>query len=303
MAIIKKKFTYDLPDEYLAQTSDLGLTGEWEYEGPEKIYVFVDKETNKLIPHYSFRNHNDEFTQEEMDAEMDVVTGRDCYHAPVEFDKDPLLLAALADDGRLASDLPQKTYTLPGETEPFYSRPDPQDPIHTISILEIEWDLEKGEWKKPFPWRKPHMTREMFLNAHEAILEQTKDISTAKFTATQKTKWTAFLAEFENVPTKFADYLDTPWMIPFPTDPRLDDKWDAAHEGLIHNTPDLDPSVPVEKAVPSGDIEYPAENTSDTEPSWRTYIAEMELTEEQKKTWTLEQLEAYVNEARAGITT
>ena len=300
---IKKKITYDMPDEYLAQTSDLGLTGEWDYDGPEKIYVFIDKETNKMVPHYSFRIHKDEVTQEEMDTEMDVVTGLDCYHAPVEFDKDPLLLAALADDAKLAVDLPQKTYTLPGETEPFYSRPDPLQPDHVIDLGDIEWDPTKNEWKKPFPWRKPHIIREQFEAAHAGILAQTKAISTSKFTASQKTRWNAFVTEFENVTTKFADYLDTPWMIPFPNDPRLDDKWDAVHDGLIHNTPVLEPSVPVEKVILNGGIEYPEEKPSGSEPIWRTYIAEMELTEEQKKTWTVEQLEAYVNEVRAGITT
>jgi len=303
MAIIKKKFTYDMPDEYLAQTNDLGLTGEWEYEGPEKIYVFVDKETNIMIPHYSFRVHNDEFTQEEMNAEMKVVAGLDSNFAPVEFDKDPLLLAALVDDARLASDLPQKTYTLPGDTKPFYSRPDPIQPDHVISLIEIEWDPEKEEWKKPFPWRKPHITKDMFLSAHEAILAGLKDIPTSKFTSAQKTKWANYIAEFENTTVKFADYLDSPWMIPFPTDPRIDDKWDAEHDGLIHNTPDLEPSVPIEKVVPSGGVEYPEESSPGQTSSWRTYIAEMELTEEQKRTWTDEQLEAYVNEVRAGITT
>lgn len=299
MANIKQTFTYDMPDEYLAQTSDLGLTGEWEYEGPEKIYVFVDKATNKMVSHFSFRPHNDSVTQEEMDAEMDVVTGRDCYHAPVEFSKDPLLLAAVAGDMHLASDLPNKTYTLPGETEPFYSRPDPLQPDHVIDTTDIEWDPTKNEWKKPFPWRKPHITREQFEAAHAGILAQTKEISTSKFTASQKTKWNAFVTEFENVTTKFADYLDTPWMIPFPNDPRLADNWDAAHDGLIVSTPVAEPTVPVEDVTPAGGIEYPEETPAGSD--WRDYIANLELTEEQKKTWTLEQLEAYVNEVKAGI--
>lgn len=301
MSIIKQKFTFDMPDEYLAQTNDLGLKGEWDYEGPEKIYVFVSKANNRIVPEFSYRIHEDEMTQEENDKMMDTVSGLDFYHAPVEFSKDPVLLAAFT-ERRVASDLPQKTYTLPGETQPFYSRPDPLQPDHTIALNEIEWDLETNDWKRPFPWRKPHIVKEMFLAAHEGVLESNKNVPTDKFTATQKTKWNAFIAEFEKVTTKYKDYLDTPWMIPFPHDPRLDPKWDADHDGLIAETPELEPSVPVEKAEPE-DVETPALNSEGEVPSWRTYIAEMELTEEQKRTWTLEQLEAYVKEARAGITT
>ena len=45
---IRKTFQYDLPDEYLSNESTLGLKAEWTYEGPEKIWVFVDY--NQGIP-------------------------------------------------------------------------------------------------------------------------------------------------------------------------------------------------------------------------------------------------------------
>ena len=49
MAKISKEFTYDLPDEYTKQTSDLGLTATATYEGPEFLYVFVDAATGRLL--------------------------------------------------------------------------------------------------------------------------------------------------------------------------------------------------------------------------------------------------------------
>ena len=43
-----KTFTYKLPDDYLAQTDNDGLTSSWTYEGPRWLFVFVDKASGKL---------------------------------------------------------------------------------------------------------------------------------------------------------------------------------------------------------------------------------------------------------------
>ena len=49
MAKISKEYTYNLPDEYTKQTSDLGLTATATYEGPEFLYVFVDAATGSNL--------------------------------------------------------------------------------------------------------------------------------------------------------------------------------------------------------------------------------------------------------------
>jgi hypothetical protein len=275
MAIIKKKFTYDLPDEYLAQTKDLGLTGEWEYEGPNKVYVHVDKKTNVILPQCSCQAHDDERTQEENDHIMDVYTGLDAYHAPIEFDKDPVLLSCLFP--RLASDMPQKEYTHPVTGEVFYSRPDPIMPDHTIQIEQVEYDFDKKEWKKPYPMRQPHITRDQFEAAYNGILSNYKVTPTENYTSAQKKKWSDFVKEFEAVPTKFADYMDTPWMVPFPSDPRMDEKWGVENDGLISETPitenpDAAPSAVVVEETPVKDL-----SGYDVEA-----LAEAELTDEEK---------------------
>jgi len=224
MADIKKTFEYDLPDEYLSQTNNLKLKGTWTYEGPEKIYVFCDKNTNKIKLDSSYRVHNDDTTQEEHDNYLDILSGVELYHAPIEFENDPLLLAALTTEP-LASDLPQKEYRLTPDGEVFYSRPDPTTPSHTIELSEVEYDPEKKEWKKPFSWKKPHITTEQFERSYNNILTTSEEVDTSSFTKTQKTKWNTYLSEFKNLPEKFKDYWETPWMVPFPIDPRWDDSW------------------------------------------------------------------------------
>ena len=272
MAIIKKKFTYDLPDEYLAQTKDLGLKGEWDYEGPDKIYVHVSKATNLMIYHCGCQMHDDSRTQEENDHSMDVYTGLDAYHAPIEFDKDPVLLSCFFP--KIASDMHQKEYKHPVTGEVFYSRPDPIMPDHTIQLDQIEYDLEKKEWK-PYPMRQPHIIREDFEAAHRTILANHTATETENFTSSQKKKWSDFIKEFENVPTKFADYMDTPWMVPFPIDPRMDEKWGVENDGLIPET-EITPNPDAGEIAP---LELPFEDN-------RGYdydaLAEAELTEEQK---------------------
>lgn len=47
MKQITKNFTYDLPDEYLAQTNADGETATASYTGPEKLWVFVDETTRE----------------------------------------------------------------------------------------------------------------------------------------------------------------------------------------------------------------------------------------------------------------
>jgi len=48
------EFEYNLPDEYLMQTNELELTGTYTYTGPDKLYVFVRRDTMLLDPSVGF---------------------------------------------------------------------------------------------------------------------------------------------------------------------------------------------------------------------------------------------------------
>lgn len=255
MALTTKTFTYDLPDEYLSQTNNLGLTAEWTYEGPDKIYVMVDKNTNRINTLLGWSPYNDDASKEDNDAFADQFSGLDNDYGLIDVEEDPLLLAAVV-GGSIGPDvdkLPQKTYTLEGETEPFYSRPNPTIPDHTIEVGEVEFDPATRKWKKPYPWKKPHITKEQLLNALEIIINQEKKVDTEGFTSTQKTKWATYLSALENVPIKFADYLDSPWMVPFPANPMWSDNWSAANGNAFGNDNKAG-EVKVEK--PEGPVEY-----------------------------------------------
>ena len=255
MALVTKTFTYDLPDEYLSQTNNLGLTGEWTYEGPDKIYVMVDKKTNKINTLLGWLPYNDDSSREENDSFMDQFSGLDNDYGLIDVEEDPLLLAAVVGGsiGPEADKLPQKTYTLEGETEPFYSRPNPTLPDHTIEVGDVELDPTTKTWKKPYPWKKPHITKDDLLNALDVIIKQEKKVDTEGFTSTQKTKWAAYLDALENVPTRFASYLDSPWMVPFPANPMWSDNWSAT-KGNAFGNDNKAGEQKVEK--PEGPVEY-----------------------------------------------
>jgi hypothetical protein len=253
MALISKKFTFNLPDEYLSQTDSLGLTAEWQYDGPDKIYVLLDPNTKTISENSGFLPYDDTLSEEENNAFMEQFSGVNKDYALITFEGDPLLLAAVIGTayGLDISKLPQKTYTLEGETEPFYSRPDPTTPNHTIEVSEAEWD--GTSWKKPYPWKKPYITKEQLLSALDTIIKQEKKVDTSSFTSTQKTKWAAYLSELENVPTRFATYLDSPWMVPFPPNPMWSDNWSAS-KGNFFGNDNKAGEQKVEK--PEGPIEY-----------------------------------------------
>lgn len=216
MADVTINFEYDLPDEYLHQTSELGLKGQWTYIGPEKFWVFVDNSTGKFdyAMHYVLWNKKDVAGSTEY---AEIKAGMARKAVLVDANAEPLMASFFQQFDR--NGLPQKEYKI-GKVV-YYSRPDPITPDHAYEIEEITYDLEKNEWVKPFPWKKPHITVEQHEMARIRLISGVDDdIADEDTTDEMKTKLQAFKAELEAIPTKFAGW--SPWQIPFPSDPRFE---------------------------------------------------------------------------------
>lgn len=253
MSLISNTITYNLPDEYLSQTNSLGLTGEYTYNGPDKVYVMIDPKTKKIVQNLGFLPYNEDLSEEENNSFMEQFSGLNFDYALISYDADPVLLAAVVGpsfDPPVES-VPQKTYTLDGETTPFYTRPETPFPSFTIDAYDVEWN--GTSWKKPYPWKKPHVTKEELLSALDMVIQQEKEVDSSSFTSTQKTKWASYLSALENVTQKFADYLDSPWMVPFPINPMSSDNWSASN-GNYFGTDNKAGEQKVEK--PEGPVEY-----------------------------------------------
>ena len=142
---IRKEFQYDLPDEYLSNESTLGLKAQWTYDGPEKIWVFVDYKTNKILARESFREYDEENPEAQYEF-LEVYTGFNSYPVVISFDDDPLLLSSIAQIAPEMKDLPTKKYFHPETKELFYERPHPTVPDHTIEIADCEYDPKLKRW-------------------------------------------------------------------------------------------------------------------------------------------------------------
>lgn len=215
----------DLPDDYLAQTNEKKLTGEWLYEGPSKIWVKVGKDSRRIAHWEGYHLWDDNLDEEANQIAAERWCGRGHELVQITIEKDPVLLAAIIGGGPLANEMPQTTYTLPGETEPFYSRPTVQYPDHIIEVDAVEY--HDGEFVKPYPWKLPYVEKEQFLVGYHNALKFYKNYDTSGFTPGQLKVWDEFIKEFDMVLEKYADYIETPWMIPFPHTPSLQEGWDS----------------------------------------------------------------------------
>lgn len=212
-----------MPDEYLAQTNDLGLTGEYTYEGPAYMYVFVRKDTGLLQASQSFIPSK---TADDRKEEATVRAGLDQEAVLLDIANNNVdaIIASffVTKDTGEATGYPQKEYALEDGTV-YYKRPDPQPPNHTYDQTEIYYDFETKSWVQPLPWFKPWMTMEQHQAARDgavlgarARLEEAGD----NFTAEQIAAIEGFIAEMEDVYEKFAGV--EPHMIPFPIDPSVE---------------------------------------------------------------------------------
>ena len=202
---IEKTFTYDLPDEYLHQTNTLKKTAEWTYTGPDKLWIFVNKETGKI---------NSRFHYTERDNGADVPTPEEFIKVLVDAEKDPLI-ASLFHVEVIYGEMEHTVEHLPNDTT--YGVPIPVPPDHTYEMTEIEYDADTGKFKKPYPWKKPHITWEQLIEVRDNILKSTDSVYRAA-SDEMKPKWAEYRQLMRDLPTTF-DGVD-PWKVTFPAEPK-----------------------------------------------------------------------------------
>jgi hypothetical protein len=201
---VEVTFSYNLPDEYLHQTDVLKKTAEWTYKGPEHLYIFVDKATNKISSrfHYTLRDDGhlvpcpEDMTKVELDAKINPD------------------IASLIHNEYVYGDLPHTVENLPDGTT--YGVPIPVPPDHCYELTEIVYDPVKNEFVKPYAWKQPHMDWETLLGARNALLKGS-DVPYANAEGTEKEAWATYRQKLRDVPTTFAG-ID-PWKITWPVQP------------------------------------------------------------------------------------
>lgn len=223
---IKKEFTYDLPDDYLAQTSTKGLTAKGIYEGADKIWVLVDNNTGLLQSgmHYREYDHKNPAL-----SEQTATIWGGMHSTPVLVDVNNSDIECVVAGFFLG--LHEDTYTdlehvHPEDGQVHYVRSDPTYPDHTYEVGQVVYDLANKQWLTPFPWKQPHITPDLHDGARQSIIASIvsdladEDISGA-WSAEKLKAVNDYKAFLEDIPRKFAGWQ--PWQIHFGDDPRRDD--------------------------------------------------------------------------------
>lgn len=202
---IEKTFTYDLADAYLYQTNDLKKVGTWTYKGPRYMWIFVDNNTKKIISRFHYT---------ERDNGADVPSPEGQTKVLVDADVNPIIASLIHNEWDYGKDLPQYEEELPDGSK--YGHCDPCAPDHTYELTEIEYDIENGEFVKPFPWKKPHVTWEEIIIWRNSALASS-DLQVKLAMPNMVEAWEEYRQKLRDLPAIFAGV--DPWKIPFPKQP------------------------------------------------------------------------------------
>lgn len=191
---ISRVFTYDIADDYLAQTNELRKVGSWTYRGPDRIWMFVDNETGKPYGANFYTLKEDGPT---------IPTPVGCTKLEIDCNSNPLLCTLIgAGDPVDGATLPQYTEELPnGET---YSRPLAPMPDHTYDFIEGSYNFETKEWS--YPWKKTWVT---WNDLKAVVAKQLTDVTLelerlGDIPSTMRSQLEAYKLELENFETTWA---------------------------------------------------------------------------------------------------
>lgn len=203
---IEKTFTYAIADAYLYQTSALNRTAEWTYTGPDKLYMFVDAETKCPTSRYHLTDR---------DNGADVPTPEGMIKVTVNANTHPEI-ASLLHIEQVYGELPHTVENLPEGTT--YGHPNPIPPDHTYELTELEYDVAAQAFKKPYPWKKPHMSWPELLLVRNADLKAS-DTKLLMALEEDKAAWETYRQKLRDLPTTFAGV--DPWKVTFPLSPEV----------------------------------------------------------------------------------
>jgi len=242
---IKETFTMEVPDYYLSQERTKDLTQEWTYEGPRKVAVLIWKNTNTLAwDHgvFPLTDKKDRTSIEEEWERLKIHAGLDMYPVELSFESDPVLISCLVYNGQKQT--LQKEYYWDGtdaihpkdevtfdDGSPYWNKKNdwaychewPMFPDHVIELTEIKYDPDRKEFVKPYPWKKPHITPHEFLYYYYSLIEDMRkfcDDDIVDLHPDVQVEFYNYLSELESLQDKIQPFIDRPWMINLPPDPR-----------------------------------------------------------------------------------
>jgi hypothetical protein len=194
MTRISRIFTYDLADDYLAQTNNLRKSATWTYQGPDRIWVFLNTEDNTL--------YGTNFYTLEEDG-PNIPTPEGCTKLEIDCNANPLFCTLVgASDHVDGASLPQYTENLPnGEV---YSRPMDPMPDHTYDFNRAVYDSNRQEWSYPWKetWTNWDKIREVVASELEEVTLELRKLT--DLPSSLRTTLENYKTELENFETTWA---------------------------------------------------------------------------------------------------
>tara|TARA_B110000305_G_C19455985_1_gene650964 strand:+ start:705 stop:1664 length:960 start_codon:yes stop_codon:yes gene_type:complete len=201
MAYITHTFNYAKPDEYLGQFDNEQLVGTHTYEGPDTMWVFIDKATNKIAP-AGYMNE-----EEGMDFNPPINLKKvfvDCREFPIICS----LMEADQDDEAHAT----VVETLPNGVE-YTTYVDP-DPHHTYEKFDIECNSNDEFIKVSssikggtphYPWKKPHISWAHLRRHRTSLLTWSDDKTSDDMPSSLIALWATYRQDLRDIPVSFGD--------------------------------------------------------------------------------------------------
>jgi len=203
MTHIRKTFNYPKPDEYLGQFDEQNLTGTHTYEGPDAMWVFIDKATNKISP--------TAYMEEEEGLEFaEPINLRKVF---VDCEENPIICSLME------ADVEEDEHELIEETLPngitYWTYADPP-PDHTYEKFDIECN-ESGVFQKitspntgrqHYPWKQPHIKWAHLRRHRQSLLQWSDDKVNADMPESLQTQWNAYRQTLRDLPVIYGDSFD-----------------------------------------------------------------------------------------------
>ncbi len=203
---IEIEFSYDMPDKYLYQTTKLGKVGKHTYKGPDHLWIFMDKMTNKRAGDPGPWN-----------IEPDFMPPANTYKVLIDCKENPIICELLEPDcDLLFSDTrPYTTEELPVNDQdgnPFlHMEPTNPSPDHTYEIEDIEFNPNGhdpktgigGTWVYPLPFKKPHVSWYSLKNTRWSKLSGSDHKIHDDLPAALKKEWEDYRKELRDIPITY----------------------------------------------------------------------------------------------------
>jgi hypothetical protein len=211
ITVVTKTLTYKCPDDEYVSTDSLNKTGTVTYAGPDKTWVMVDGDTNKIsLPAYTSLDDGDS---------IPVPPGMYRVELSAEQHTD-LIIMSLIDRLRITEPegIVDVEELLPDGS--VYVKTDPLHLTTVHNITDITYDTVSSTWS--LPYREQDITWDDKINIRNGALAASDGRIAPDMPNSLKQKWIDYRAALRDLPTTFGRGTDnevSPWKVTLPTAP------------------------------------------------------------------------------------